>query len=100
MIGSSKGGVNIEEVAKEDPNAIITIPVDITKGMTKTDAEQMAKKMGFHESCVNQAIDVMMKLYDMFIKSDCSLIEINPMAEDVNGKGKATVEKAALMKVH
>jgi succinyl-CoA synthetase beta subunit len=86
MIGSSKGGVNIEEVAKEDPNAIITIPVDITKGMTETDARQMATKMGFHELCVDQAIEVMLKLYDMFIKSDCSLIEINPMAEDVNGK--------------
>lgn len=87
LIGSGKGGVNIEDVAKEDPNAIFTIPIDITKGMTKHDAEQMVKKMGFHDTCHDQAIEVLMKLYNLFIQSDCNLIEINPMAEDVNGKG-------------
>ncbi len=46
MIGSSKGGVNIEEVAKEDPLAIITIPVDIQTGLKKEDAMKNGQRIG------------------------------------------------------
>jgi len=85
LIGSSKGGVNIEEVAASDPSAIITIPVDINIGVTPEMAREMAEKMGFQDRCKEQAIDIIQKLYNLFIKSDCSLLEINPMAEDVEG---------------
>lgn len=87
LIGSSRGGVNIEEVAATDPSAIVTAPVDISKGLTRDVAVDIATKMGFHGACLEQAIDIFTKLYDLFLASDCTLIEINPLAEDVNGQG-------------
>lgn len=86
LIGSSRGGVNIEAVAKEDPTAIITEPVDIDVGLSHAQAVQMAGKIGFSGNCREQAGEIMVKLYEMFLKYDCTLLEINPMAEDVNGK--------------
>uniref|UniRef100_A0A183C5W1 Succinate--CoA ligase [ADP-forming] subunit beta, mitochondrial n=1 Tax=Globodera pallida TaxID=36090 RepID=A0A183C5W1_GLOPA len=85
LIGSSKGGVNIEEVAATDPQAIITIPVDINTGVTAPIADDMAKRMGFHDECRAQAADIIQRLYNLFIKNDGNLIEINPMAEDADG---------------
>jgi len=85
MIGSSKGGMNIEEVAKEDPSAIITIPVDITTGLKKEDAQKMVKELGISGASADKATEIIQKLYELFIKSDGNLIEINPLAEDVSG---------------
>lgn len=47
MIGSSKGGVNIEEVAATEPDAIITVPIDINKGVSLAIANDLSEKMGF-----------------------------------------------------
>uniref|UniRef100_A0A915D997 Succinate-CoA ligase subunit beta n=1 Tax=Ditylenchus dipsaci TaxID=166011 RepID=A0A915D997_9BILA len=85
LIGSSKGGVNIEEVAAADPTAIITVPVDISKGVTNEMALTLAENMGFELDCRHQASDIIQKLYGLFIQTDCNLLEINPMAEDVEG---------------
>ncbi|KAI6209468.1 Succinate--CoA ligase [ADP-forming] subunit beta, mitochondrial [Aphelenchoides besseyi] len=85
LIGSSKGGMNIEEVAATDPAAIITVPVDINVGVTPEIAKQLAEKMGFNEQSREQAADIITKLYKLFMDSDCSLLEINPMSEDVDG---------------
>uniref|UniRef100_A0AC34Q431 Succinate--CoA ligase [ADP-forming] subunit beta, mitochondrial n=1 Tax=Panagrolaimus sp. JU765 TaxID=591449 RepID=A0AC34Q431_9BILA len=85
LIGSSRGGVNIEEVAATDPSAIITYPVDVQVGVTKEIAYEMAGKMGFQAECQDQAAEMIQRLYQLFTKSDCTLLEINPMAEDVNG---------------
>lgn len=63
------------------------MPVDIVRGLQMKDAEHIVKKIGFSDSSSSQAVDIITKLYDMFIKSDCSLIEINPIAEDDNGNG-------------
>ena len=48
---------------------------------------EMAKKIGFHQECQAKAAETIKKLYDLFIKSDGNLLEINPMAEDVDGNG-------------
>jgi succinyl-CoA synthetase beta subunit len=69
LIGSSKGGVNIEEVAATDPDAIITLPVDINKGVTIADAAMLAKKMRFHDDCQTQAAEMIKNLYDLFASS-------------------------------
>jgi len=85
LIGSSRGGVNIEEVAATDPGAIVTTPINFDTGVTPEIAKHVAERMGFKDDCRNQAADTIQKLYNLFIKSDATLIEINPMAEDVNG---------------
>ena len=51
LIGSSKGGVNIEEVAATDPDAIIKIPIDINQGVTQAQVNDMVNRMGFHDQC-------------------------------------------------
>ncbi|VDN07338.1 unnamed protein product [Thelazia callipaeda] len=84
-IGSSKGGVNIEEVAATDPMAIMKCSIDILKGMTDEEAAHLAEQMGFKNNCKEQAIDIFKKLYNLFIKYDAKLIEINPIAEDIHG---------------
>lgn len=87
MIASSQGGMNIEEVAAENPDAIVTEPVDIEKGITKEQAESVARKLGFHKDSLGQAATIMERLYNMFIKYDAAMIEINPLIEDSDGQG-------------
>ena len=48
IIASSQGGMNIEEVAKENPDAIVTEPIDIQKGIQQEQVLRVAKKLGFH----------------------------------------------------
>ncbi|VDK46308.1 unnamed protein product [Cylicostephanus goldi] len=85
IIGSSRGGVNIEEVAATEPEAIVKVPIDMSTGITPQIASDIAAKMGFKGDSAKQASDMIAKLYNLFRKSDATLLEINPMAEDVNG---------------
>ncbi|CAD5229613.1 unnamed protein product [Bursaphelenchus okinawaensis] len=85
LIGSSRGGMNIEEVAATEPDAIIKVPIDINHGVDDKIAQDLAQKMGFAESSRDQAADIIKKLYNVFLQSDCSLLEINPLSEDVDG---------------
>lgn len=54
MVGSCHGGVNIEEVAAENPSAIIKEPVDIEAGIRKDQALYMAKEMGFSKGSLDK----------------------------------------------
>ncbi|KAJ7322274.1 hypothetical protein JRQ81_018561 [Phrynocephalus forsythii] len=85
LIGSSHGGVRIEDVAVEDPEAILKEPVDIQEGVTEEQAVRLAQKMGFSSQLVYEAADNMVKLYNLFIKYDALLVEINPLVEDSAG---------------
>ncbi|MBN3271124.1 SUCB1 ligase, partial [Polyodon spathula] len=85
LIGSSQGGVNIEDVAAENPDAIIKEPVDIVEGIKMEQAVKVAKKMGFPPNLINEAAENMIKLYNLFLKYDASMLEINPMVEDSSG---------------
>ncbi|XP_034279409.1 succinate--CoA ligase [ADP-forming] subunit beta, mitochondrial-like [Pantherophis guttatus] len=85
LIGSSQGGVNIEEVAAENPEAILKEPVNIVEGIQEDQALRLARKMGFPTKVVGAAAENMVKLYHLFIKYDALLVEINPLAEDSTG---------------
>lgn len=86
MIASSQGGVNIEEVARDNPDAIIKEPIDIVKGVQRSQVELVAKKLGFTGDAASQAADLFERLYEVFLKNDASMIEINPLVEDTSGK--------------
>uniref|UniRef100_A0ACB8GEQ0 Beta' subunit n=1 Tax=Sphaerodactylus townsendi TaxID=933632 RepID=A0ACB8GEQ0_9SAUR len=90
LIGSSQGGVNIEDVAAENPDAIVKEPVDIVEGIKKEQAVKVAEKMGFPANLINEAAENMIKIYDLFIKFDATMVEINPMVEDSTGIGKVS----------
>jgi succinyl-CoA synthetase beta subunit len=85
MIVSSQGGMDIETVAKERPEAIFVQAVDIKTGPTPEQTRKAAEAMGFSSSKIQEAQEQMKKLYDFFIKHDCSLLEINPIAETSEG---------------
>uniref|UniRef100_W5MWM8 Succinate--CoA ligase [ADP-forming] subunit beta, mitochondrial n=1 Tax=Lepisosteus oculatus TaxID=7918 RepID=W5MWM8_LEPOC len=85
LIGSSQGGVNIEDVAAENPDAIVKEPIDIVEGIKMEQAVKVAKKMGFPPTLINEAAENMIKLYNVFIQYDASMVEINPMVEDSSG---------------
>ncbi|XP_015263326.1 PREDICTED: succinyl-CoA ligase [ADP-forming] subunit beta, mitochondrial-like [Gekko japonicus] len=85
LIGSSQGGVSIEEVAAKDPEAIIKEPVNIMEGLKREQALRLAEKMGFPTGLAREVADSMIKIYNFFIKYDAILVEINPLAEDSAG---------------
>ncbi|CRL05523.1 CLUMA_CG018140, isoform A [Clunio marinus] len=81
LIASSQGGVNIEEVAAENPDAIIYEPIDINKGLSKEQALKIAQTVGLDDHLESTA-QMLLNLYDLFCKKDALLVEINPYAED------------------
>jgi succinyl-CoA synthetase beta subunit len=86
IIASAQGGGNIEEVAAQDPDAIIKEPVDIKKGLTLDQAMSVASKIGFQGKSQQDAADQMVRLYNLFREKDCILLEINPFSETTDGK--------------
>ncbi|ROT43579.1 succinyl-CoA ligase beta-chain [Sodiomyces alkalinus F11] len=81
IVSSSQGGVDIETVAKENPDAITTTYIDINTGVTDEIARGIAVKLGFTEQCVEAAKDTIQKLYKIFSEKDATQIEINPLSE-------------------
>jgi len=86
LLASSVGGVNIEEIAQENPEAIITEPIDINTGVTSDQARRVAEKLGFSDSSLDEACQMIQKLYETFIKNDAVMLEINPFVEDTSGR--------------
>ncbi|KAK5062036.1 succinate--CoA ligase beta chain, partial [Cryomyces antarcticus] len=81
IVASSQGGMDIETVAKENPDAIITTQVDIHKGVTDDMARNIATELGFSDQCIEDAKDTIQKLYKVFMEKDATQIEINPLSE-------------------
>lgn len=86
IITSSQGGGNIEEIAAENPDAIIKQPIDINVGLTQDMALGLADKLGFVGQSRADAADIMQKLYKLFRERDCILLEINPFTETTDGQ--------------
>jgi len=86
FMASSEGGVEIEEVAKTNPEAIHKIPIDPDLGMTDFMARKIAFKLFSDINLVKQASDIFKKLYKVLIETDASLVEINPLVLDADNK--------------
>jgi len=85
MIGSKVGGTSIEDIAEADPTAIIKMPVDIVAGISSEQATSMATQMGFGGDQTADAAKLIANLYSVFIKCDCTMLEINPLASLADG---------------
>ena len=86
LVASSQGGMNIEEVAAKDPSAIITTPINFEKGLSKQEALDVAKKLGFKtEGAQSEAADIFINLYKVYKDKDATQIEINPLGETADG---------------
>ena len=79
LIASAEGGVEIETVAHENPDAIIKTPVHPLVGLQAYQAREVAFKLGLRGKQVGQAVKVMMALSKLYVDKDCSLAEINPL---------------------
>ncbi|XP_016978921.1 succinate--CoA ligase [ADP-forming] subunit beta, mitochondrial isoform X1 [Drosophila rhopaloa] len=82
LIASKEGGVDIEEVAASSPDAILYEPIDIGTGLTCEQAQKIIKKVGLGGEGEDTHVQMLMNLYDLFVKKDALLVEINPYAED------------------
>jgi len=101
FMGSSEGGMDIEEVADKTPEKIVTTQVDPTVGLTAFQARDLAFDMGFEGKVALKASSVFMKLYQMFIEKDAEMIEVNPLVETAEGDvmildGKVSFDSNAL----
>jgi len=79
FMASSEGGVEIEEVAKDHPEAILKFPIDPDLGMTPFMARKIAFALFNDFKLVKQAADLFQKLFRIFLETDASLVEINPL---------------------
>ena len=79
LMGSSAGGMEIEEVAASNPEAIHRVPVDPAAGFQPYEGRQLAFALGLTGDLLRPAVSLMANLYRFFIEKDCSLAEINPL---------------------
>merc|ERR1712141_49739 len=85
LIASTEGGVNIEEIAASNPDAIQTFPIDIIGGLSKEMALDIVGKLHFPAEDQDEVAQTLVKLYNLFLTKDATMVEINPFAEDANG---------------
>lgn len=86
IVSSSQGGMDIETVAKDSPEAITSTYINIHEGVTDDIARKIAVDIGFSEQCVEEAKDTIQKLYKVFMEKDATQIEINPLSETSDHK--------------
>ena len=79
FIGSSEGGVNIEDVAQNSPEKIIYKGIDANNSSLEDDAISIAKVLKLNDDQTNQFIPMIQNLFQLFIEKDLSLLEINPL---------------------
>jgi succinyl-CoA synthetase beta subunit len=94
LMGSSEGGMDIEQVARDTPDKIVKIFVDPTVGLGDAAAAELAAGMGIPKQTEAQAIDVFKKLYACYMETDASLAEINPLILEGEKNGGPPTIKA------
>ena len=85
LIASAGGGTSIEQLAAENPDAIITEPVDPVLGLMPYQCRRVATRLGLSGTALRDGAAVLSSLYRIFVENDCSLVEVNPLI--VTGDG-------------
>jgi succinyl-CoA synthetase beta subunit len=86
LMASTKGGVEIEDIAARTPQEILKTPIDPQEGFRNSDARQIAEKMGYGGNQLNALTGILEQLYRAGMDYDAELIEINPLAETADGR--------------
>jgi succinyl-CoA synthetase beta subunit len=97
VMASVAGGMEIEEVAHKTPEKLARVGIDPNIGINKTKAIEIVKGGQFPSDVVDQVAEVLIKLWDAFVKEDATLMEINPLVKTADGKiialdGKVTLD--------
>jgi succinyl-CoA synthetase beta subunit len=95
-IASAEGGMEIEEVAATRPEAVARVPVDPARGVTPAKAAEIADAAGLPA----QTVDVLVRLWEVLVREDALLVEVNPLVRTARGQivaldGKVTLDDNA-----
>jgi succinyl-CoA synthetase beta subunit len=93
---SAQGGVEIEVVAEENPDAIAMLQVDPVRGLDVETARRWVAEAELDDVAREQAAELLVKLYDCYVRGDCDLAEINPLILTVDNKVHALDAKVTL----
>ncbi|RZQ64018.1 ADP-forming succinate--CoA ligase subunit beta [Amycolatopsis suaedae] len=99
-MASAEGGVEIEQLAVERPEALAKVPVDPIAGVDKAKALDILRQGNFPAEVIDEAADVVVKLWETFVSEDATLVEVNPLVRDPQDKvialdGKVTLDENA-----
>ena len=95
-IASVEGGVEIEEVAKTNPDAVKKIAINALTGVDEAKATEIVDETGFPAELRDQAIEMLQQLWKVFVEEDATLVEVNPLARLTGDKLEALDGKVSL----
>jgi succinyl-CoA synthetase beta subunit len=103
ILASAEGGVEIEQVAAEHPEAIVRVPVNPLIGLRPYHVNQVLYGVGFPDQARKGATDLLTRLYELLRAADCTLVEVNPLILTTAGEvvaldGKVTLDDSALFR--
>jgi succinyl-CoA synthetase beta subunit len=99
-MASREGGMEIEELAVERPEALARVPIDPLTGIDAAKVREIVEAGRFPVEVADQVADVIIKLWDVFVAEDATLVEVNPLVKTENGAvvaldGKVTLDENA-----
>jgi succinyl-CoA synthetase beta subunit len=95
-MASYEGGMEIEQLAVERPEALAQVPIDALSGVDAAKAREIVELAHFPAEVASQVTDVVVKLWSAFVGSDATLVEVNPLAKLADGSVKALDGKVTL----
>ncbi|GHD94543.1 ADP-forming succinate--CoA ligase subunit beta [Streptomyces naganishii] len=95
-IASVEGGMEIEEVAATRPDAVAQVAIDAIDGVDKAKAQEIVAAAKFPAEVADKIADVLVKLWEVFVKEDALLVEVNPLAKVASGDVIALDGKVSL----
>lgn len=93
---SAKGGVEIETVAEEDPDAIARVSIDPATGFTEAQAIALVEQAGIDPGARQGVVGVLLNLYRAYVEGDADLVEINPLVHTADARVVALDAKVTL----
>jgi len=79
FISSDQGGMDIEEVARSNPEKIVTTKIEMNKEISESDCEKIIKIFHLNENIKSKAVSLIKSIYNMFISTDANMVEVNPL---------------------
>jgi len=85
-IASVAGGMEIEQVAHEQPEKVAKVPIDASKGVDEATARAIVAAASFPADVAEQVVDIAVRLWQAFVAEDATLVEVNPLAKTPDGR--------------
>ena len=96
VLATANGGTEVEEIAKEHPESVKRLHIDALGDFDLAAATEMARSIGFYHADVDQAAQILLKMWRVFKDNDATLVEINPLAKIGDPDDESTKQLSAL----